>query len=136
MPCISTGMALDGLFSTPSLQSLSLAMDEAALRHQAIASNIANVNTPGYQRMDISSSFETAFNNALSNVSEGELVGAMPDETIETAAVQGPARPDGNTVQIEQEMVSLAQNSARYEFAGQMLAQNFHGIKTAITGQS
>ena len=29
----------------------------------------------------------------------------------------------------------MANNSARYEFAGQMLAQNFHGIKYAITGQ-
>jgi flagellar basal-body rod protein FlgB len=127
-------MALDGIFSTPSLQSLSLAMDEAALKHQAIASNIANVNTPGFKRVDVSSSFEQAFTNALSNASEGQPVGDMPDQTIETAAVQGPARPDGNTVQIEQEMINMAQNSARYEFAGQMLAQNFHGIKYAITG--
>jgi flagellar basal-body rod protein FlgB len=127
-------MALDGIFSTPSLQGLSLAMDEASLRHQAIASNIANVNTPGYQRVDVSSSFEQAFSDALNHVSEGQPVGEMPEQTIETAAVQGPARPDGNTVQLEQEMVGLAQNSARYEFAGQMLAQNFAGIKSAITG--
>jgi flagellar basal-body rod protein FlgB len=60
----------------------------------------------------------------------------MPEPSIETAAVQGPARPDGNTVQIEQEMVNLDQNSARYEFAAQMLANHFHGLKTAITGQS
>jgi hypothetical protein len=32
-------------------------------------------------------------------------------------------------------MVTLADNSAHFEFAGQMLAQNFHGIKYAITGQ-
>ena len=49
--------------------------------------------------------------------------------------MQGPARPDGNTVQLENEMVAMANNSARYEFAGQMLASNFHGIKCAITGQ-
>jgi len=110
-------------------------MDEAALRHQAIASNIANVNTPGYQRMDVSSSFEQAFSSALNRLANGQSAGEMPDAKIETAAVQGPARPDGNTVQIEQEMVNMAQNSAKYEFAGQMLAQNYHGIKYAITGQ-
>ena len=126
----------DGLFISPALQSLRLAMDEAALRHQAISSNIANVNTPGYQRMDVSANFESAFSNALDTLSSGGTVGAMPDQTIETAAVQGPARPDGNTVQLEQEMVSMAQNSARYEFAGQMLAQHYHGMKYAITGQS
>jgi flagellar basal-body rod protein FlgB len=110
-------------------------MDDAALRHQAIASNIANVNTPGYQRMDVSSSFQQAYSDAITRLSNGETADEMPDARIETAAVQGPARPDGNTVQIEQEMVNMAQNSARYEFAGQMLAQNYHGIKFAITGQ-
>jgi len=127
---------IDGLFSSPTLQSLSLTMDEAALRQQAISSNIANVNTPGYQRMDVSSSFEQAYADSLKNLSEGGSAEDMPDATITTASVQGPARPDGNTVQLEQEMLGLAQNGARYEFAGQMLQQNFHGIKYAITGQS
>ena len=125
----------DGLFISPALQSLRLAMDEAALRHQAISSNIANVNTPGYQRMDVSATFQRAYSDALTRLGDGESVGDLPQQSIETAAVQGPARPDGNTVQLEQEMVGLAQNSARYEFAGQMLASNYHGIKYAITGQ-
>ena len=110
-------------------------MDDAAIRHQAIASNIANVNTPGYRRMDVSSSFEQAYSDAITRLSNGETVGELPEARIETAAAQGPARPDGNTVQIEQEMVNMAQNSAKYEFAGQMLAQNYHGLKLAITGQ-
>src|SRR5882762_4821252 len=98
----------NGLFATPSIQSLKLAMDDAAIRHQAISSNIANVNTPGYRRMDVSATFEAAFTNALDSLSNGQSVGEMPDATIETAAAQGPARPDGNTVQIEQEMVNMA----------------------------
>jgi flagellar basal-body rod protein FlgB len=130
-------MPSDGLFISPTLQSLRLTMDEAALRQQAISSNIANVNTPGYQRMDVSPAFQNAYSEALSHLSEGETVDLddMPEQTISTAAVQGPARPDGNTVQIEQEMVGMAQNSARYEFAAQMLASNYHGIKYAISGQ-
>ncbi len=111
-------------------------MDEAAVRQQAISSNIANINTPGYHRMDVSSSFERAYSDALSRAGDGESVGDLPEAKIETAAAQGPARPDGNTVQLEQEMVGMAQNSARYEFAGQMLAHNFQGIKYAITGQN
>jgi flagellar basal-body rod protein FlgB len=128
-------MPLDGLFISPTLQSLRLTMDESALRQQAISSNIANVNTPGYQRMDISPAFQQAYNDAMTRLSNGDSVDAMPDATIETAAVQGPARPDGNTVQIEQELVGMAQNSARYEFAGQMLTQNYHLMKSAISGQ-
>ena len=129
------GMASEGLFITPALQGLRLSMDDAALRQQAISSNIANVNTPGYQRMDVSSSFQQAFSDALNRLGEGQTLDAMPQGNIETAAVQGPARPDGNTVQLENEMVAMANNSARYEFAGQMLSSNYHGIKLAISGQ-
>jgi flagellar basal-body rod protein FlgB len=124
------------MFATPAVQSLALALDESSLRQQAISSNIANVNTPGFKRLDVSSSFESAFSDALSDLGNGESVGSMPTGTITTAAEQGPARPDGNTVQIEQEMLGLAQNSARYEFSTEMLANNFHNMKTAITGQS
>jgi len=128
-------MPASGIFATPGVQSLSLALDEASLRQQAISSNIANVNTPGFKRLDVSASFESAFKSALGNLSEGGSVGMMPTGSITTAADQGPARSDGNTVQIEQEMLGLAQNSARYEFASTMLANSFHGMKTAITGQ-
>jgi flagellar basal-body rod protein FlgB len=124
----------DGLFASPILESLRLTMDHAALRQQAISSNIANVNTPGYQRVDVSNNFQNAYTDALSRLGQGESADEMPDATIQTADVQGPARPDGNTVQMEQEMVGMAQNSARYEFAGQLMSQNFQGIKTAITG--
>src|ERR1700677_3412144 len=94
------GMASEGLFIPPALQSLRLSMDEAALRQQAISSNIANVNTPGYQRMDVSPSFETAYTSALNKLGSGESLGDMdmPDGSIVTSSIQGPARPDGNTV--------------------------------------
>lgn len=129
-------MSSESIFSTPALQSLQLALDQAALRQQAISSNIANVNTPGYQRMDVSASFQQAFSDALGRLSKGESAGRLPEQAIAVARDQGPARPDGNTVQIEQEMVTMAQNSARFEFAGQMLASNYHGLKYAITGQN
>jgi flagellar basal-body rod protein FlgB len=127
-------MASDGLFITPALQSLRLSMDDAALRQQAISSNIANVNTPGYQRMDVSSSFQQAFSDALNRLGSGQTLDEMPQGNIETSAVQGPARPDGNTIQLENEMEAMANNSAQYEFAGQMLSSNYHGLKMAITG--
>ena len=127
-------MIASGLFSTPGIQGLSLALDEASLRQQAISSNIANINTPGYQRVDVSSSFENAFQNALSDLGNGGSVGSMPAASITTASDQGPARPDGNTVQLESEMLGLAQNSAKYEFASEMISNSFHGMKTAITG--
>ena len=111
-------------------------MDDAALRQQAISSNIANINTPGYKRLDVSATFQNAYSEALTRLSQGESVDGndMPTQSLETAAVQGPARSDGNTVQLEPEMVAMAQNSSMYEFAGQALASNYHQLKYAITG--
>jgi flagellar basal-body rod protein FlgB len=130
-------MSSSELFISPAFQSLRLALDEAALHQQAISSNIANVNTPGFKRLDVSANFEQAYSQAMKSLSQGETVDEnLPTGSIETAAVQGPARPDGNTVQIEQEMLGMAQNSARYEFASQVLASNYHGMKFAITGQN
>jgi flagellar basal-body rod protein FlgB len=86
-------MSSSGMFATPAVQSLALALDESSLRQQAISSNIANVNTPGFKRLDVSSSFESAFSDALSDLGNGESVGSMPTGTITTAAEQGPARP-------------------------------------------
>jgi flagellar basal-body rod protein FlgB len=126
---------MSGMFATPAVQSLSLALDEASLRQQALSSNIANVNTPGFHRLDVSANFESAFKEALTNLGSGGDGGTMPTGTITEAADQGPARPDGNTVQIEGEMLGMAQNSARYEFASEMLANGFHGMKAAISGQ-
>jgi flagellar basal-body rod protein FlgB len=128
-------MSPDGIFATPAVQKLSLALDEASLRQQAISSNIANVNTPGFKRLDVSASFENAFTSALKGSGPIDSFD-MPQGSIEAAANQGPARPDGNTVQLEQEMLGLAQNSAKYEFASTMLANSFHGMKYAITGQN
>lgn len=128
---------MSGIFATPSVQSLSLALDESSLCQQAISSNIANINTPGFKRLDVSGSFESAFTDALSTLSSGGTFdqSMMPAGTITQASVQGPARPDGNTVQLEGEMLGLAQNSAKYEFASEMLANHFRGMKSAITGQ-
>jgi flagellar basal-body rod protein FlgB len=58
----------------------------------------------------------------------------MPAASISTSSDHGPARPDGNNVQLESEMLGLTQNSAKYEFASEMIANSFHGMKAAITG--
>ena len=40
------------LFDTTQL-ALERAIEGAALRHEALADNLANANTPGYQRVDV-----------------------------------------------------------------------------------
>jgi flagellar basal-body rod protein FlgB len=68
-------------------------------RQQLIASNIANVDTPGYHTKDIN--FQAAMQQATD---EGNDVQLMPA----SSEVEGlPERPDGNNVNIDRESLLM-----------------------------
>jgi flagellar basal-body rod protein FlgB len=98
---------IDGLFSQTNYVAAKRLLDYTALRHEAIASNLANVETPHYRRTDVAPSFTTELQQALAagdtaRVSEAHLRLA-PDPT---ALAQ---RKDGNTVDLEAELMRLNQ---------------------------
>ena len=63
-------------------------MDKAAdaswLRDQAIANNIANVNTPGYKRQDVT--FESELRHALSHVGDRTMDAKVYNMDLDEAA--------------------------------------------------
>ena len=87
----------------------------AALRHEALSENIANVNTPGYRRKDVD--FHTALQNAMPGGSA--VLAATPIAAADDAGA--PMRPDGNSVDIDTESANLAQNALEYEALTQVL---------------
>lgn len=121
------------LFNTKTLAVLTKVLDGTAARQRVLADNIANVETPGYQRKDIAfedqlretmsqSTFDSDANlNAIEQVAIRQL-----DDT------QSPRRADGNNVNIESEMVNVAKNSLQYEATVQMLSKKFSGLHKAI----
>ncbi len=74
---------------------------------RAIANNIANVDTPGYQveRFD----FDRYMSDALSES------GARPTSTYLGNMTRTSFRTDGNSVDIDSEMVLLTETSLRYQ---------------------
>jgi len=44
---------IDALFADSYYTAAKKMLDVTALRHEAIASNLANVETPGYKRLDV-----------------------------------------------------------------------------------
>jgi len=44
---------INALFNQPSYIATKVSLDVTALRHEAIASNMANIETPGYKRIDV-----------------------------------------------------------------------------------
>lgn len=116
---------LDNLFS-PDLDNYSKAMSRTTLRQSLLTNNIANVNTPGYKRKDVS------FNMTLEGAQKN--LGALPDDDA-VITDQSSIRTDGNNVDMETEVMGLTETQLRYEALTQMTAGYFSDLKTVIKGQ-
>lgn len=115
----------------PRTAVLSQILDVAALRHRVIAQNVANVNTPGYRRLEVA--FEDNFARAMVGASGGPH--GVPHVAPKVVVADGPERVDGNTVDIDREMNDLARNALVYEAAVQILASRVASMRSAIAGR-
>lgn len=112
------------------LDLLSKVLDGSSLRQQTIAQNIANVNTPGYRRLDVS--FDEMFMRRL----EGPRPeGSLCVQPTVVAGVGGATRADGNNVEFEQEMTNLTRNTLLYQAAVSVLNNQIGQMRSAITGR-
>lgn len=113
--------------AVPGLGVLTQLMDASALRHRVIAQNVANVNTPGYRRREVT--FETDLAKALAT--PGPTAHAKPQVVV----VDGPERVDGNTVDIDREMNDLSKNALLYQAAAQIVSSRVASLRAAIAGR-
>ena len=113
------------LFDTAHL-ALERALQGAALRHEALSENIANVNTPGYQRRDVD--FHSALQAAMP-AGRGALASVPFAASVDGAA---PVRADGNSVDMDAEAAGLAQNALEYEALSQVLRARDEIVRSAI----
>ncbi len=118
----------DRMSNIPQLDLLNRLLDACAVRHRAIAQNVANVNTPGYQRLVVR--FEEELARQLK--SGTAAVHARP---IITTDPQSPARADGNNVDLSQELSLLTKNSLLYHTYVQILALRIGEMRSAIAGR-
>jgi len=114
------------MIETPLMRGLSRLLDLSAFRQQLIASNLANVDTPGYRTRDL-------------GPFAGEIEQAMAGEQQPLAPVARRMRglmerPDGNNVSVERESLLMAENQLRFQVAAQFLKAEFHRLSTAING--
>ena len=126
-----------------SLQVFSEAMNLRTQRHQVLASNIANADTPQYKARDFS--FEGAMQNALAGRVEA---GGIPLHTTSAGHMQnsgatGPAvmkfrsetqsAVDGNTVDMDVERTQIAENALQYQILTQLVSERFKSMRSALS---
>lgn len=107
-------------------RSLHLALDGLQSRGQAIAANIANLETPNYLARQVS--FEDSLRSALS-------IGAPERMRVSSDRSMAPTRTNGNNVNIDFELLASAENVLREKLAVQALNGKYSLLRTAITGQ-
>jgi flagellar basal-body rod protein FlgB len=113
------------LFDTTQV-ALERAIAGAAQRQQALASNLANANTPGYQRVDVD------FHGTLA-AAMGRGHEAVEHATFATTAdASGATRADGSSVDVDAESAKLAANALEHQAAVQVAAARVNIIKAAI----
>lgn len=121
------------LFDT-TFRTLDLALGAAGKRQEVLANNLANVNTPGYKRLDVN--FDGELTKALEEMRNGAdkqdvLAKLQPSVSQDPNAVA--MRADGNSVDVDQEMAYLAENNIRYNALVQLSQKKLEGLKYVIS---
>jgi flagellar basal-body rod protein FlgB len=112
------------IYDTTQL-SLEKAIEGAAARQQAIAQNLANVDTPGYQRVDVD--FHQTLANAMASGGGLQDVTFSPQRDA-TATV----RADGSTVDADVESAAQARNGLEYEALVQIAKARIDILQSAM----
>jgi len=124
---------IDALFNQPTYVAAKKMLDATVLRQEAIASNLSNLETPGYKRLDAAPSFETQLSQAVKSGDASQMAGLQPGIAVDKSAVSG--RSDGNTVTLESEMLKLNQNTFEDALETQLVSSSLARMRLAITGK-
>lgn len=128
-PWMGAGLSLAhpmDLFDTTQI-GLERALSGAALRQEAIATNLANVNTPGYRRQDVN--FADALQRAFSARSRSMVEEVAPAVAVDSTA---PIRADGSTVDVDKEAATQAENGLQYQALSAVIKSRTAILRSAM----
>ena len=122
---------IDAIFSNNIYAATKKMLDVSTLRHEAIATNIANIETPGYKRVDLPKSFSEQFAAQLKsgNADQITVPKLAPDADAQSS------RMDGNTVDMDKELLAMSSNTMQYDTLTEFASNSLKQLKMAITGQ-
>lgn len=120
---------------------LKKAADGAWKRNEAISNNIANIDTPGYKRQDVSFQAElrhalkaskyTSLDTKVRELNEGNRLSHIEPRGY-TDYADYSYRIDGNNVDVDNENVELASNQIVYQALVQSINSEFQDIKAVL----
>jgi flagellar basal-body rod protein FlgB len=126
------------IFDSPILEQV---VNFTAARHNVLAGNIANLDTPGYRAADLSPEmFQSQLKEAVeasradeTGSSEDASDGAKDAYTAVAATAHTLVYHDGTNLDIEQQASELAKNTMEYNLALSLMTSQFHTFEAVIS---
>jgi flagellar basal-body rod protein FlgB len=130
-----------GFLSDDTIEAMGSYLGRLSQRQQVVASNLANIDTPGYRTQDVS--FHATMQELLAE-SPAPLRVTRPEHqamtTVPFAGNDPPvfevdgltSRPDRNNVDLDREMLKLGETSFGYSMIVQLLRIKFRTIASSI----
>lgn len=114
-------------FSNKGIVMLSKLLDLTSTKNKVLANNIANANTPGFKKYDVS------FQKELVKAVESKDINKIK-AVKEKIALSGDksTRKDGNNVDLDRELVTFYQTSDRHNLYLELINKKFKGMVAAI----
>jgi flagellar basal-body rod protein FlgB len=125
---------IEALFNRPNYVAARKLLDATTLRHEAIAANLANIETPGYKRIAISPSFASDLRQAIA-ANDPARVSALQPRLAADPSAPAASRRDGNNVELESELLRLSQNALEHTLETHLLTSTLLKLRLAITGR-
>ncbi len=103
-------------------------MSRASERQSLLMANLANINVPGYKRRDIDLHIEPDDDG---NSFESHFA-QLRARQAQNSSDQTSIRPDGNNVDMEKEVVSIADTEMYYSAVSDLATNYFSNLKSVI----
>jgi flagellar basal-body rod protein FlgB len=107
-------------------------MTVAVAKQVAAAGNLANIDTPGFKAREVT--FDETLIEKASGIAKTDPAHLGEDVTpgIVMKQAEGPARRDGNTVQLDRELLTMGRAAGDFAAAQTALAAKFRLVRYAI----
>lgn len=126
---------IDPIFQSDTYQLARKLLDASVLRQEAIAANIANADTPSYRRVDLAPDFANELRSRAASGAKGDSIASLKPHLAEDQFAR-TTRPDGNSVELERELLEMNKNTVEYEYLTDLVSRNIKQLKMAITGRT
>lgn len=116
--------------TTPVSDALEQYLDLTSGQMKLTASNMANIDTPGYKTQGFD--FEQEFARQMQNEDGADSSTAPVAQEVDGLV----SRPDGNNVSMDRESMQLAKSQLQFRMGVELLKEQFSSVMSAIHAEA